>query len=50
LDIGEGAKARAITYVGIKLGGKTYFGAGVSRSTTNSALKAVVSAVNRQSS
>lgn len=47
LDIGEGAKARAITYVGISIGGKTFFGVGVSRSTTNSALKAVVSAVNR---
>ena len=46
LDVGEGAKARAITYVGLTLGGKTAFGVGVSRSTTNSALKAVVSALN----
>ena len=46
LDTTEGAKARAITYVGIILDGKTYYGAGISRSTTNSAVKAVVSAVN----
>ncbi|MCL1882824.1 MAG: 2-isopropylmalate synthase [Defluviitaleaceae bacterium] len=49
LDIGEGARARAITYIGIVLNGKTFFGAGVSRSTTNSALKAVVSAINKRS-
>ncbi|MCL1844116.1 MAG: 2-isopropylmalate synthase [Defluviitaleaceae bacterium] len=47
LDSAEGAKARAITYVGIVYNGKSFFGAGISRSTTNSALKAVVSAVNR---
>jgi 2-isopropylmalate synthase len=47
LDEGEGAKARAITYVGISLDGKTHFGAGISRSTTNSALKAVISAINK---
>ncbi|MCL2199529.1 MAG: 2-isopropylmalate synthase [Defluviitaleaceae bacterium] len=46
LDVGEGAKARAITYVGISINGKVFFGAGISRSTTNSALKAVVSAIN----
>ncbi|MDR0272841.1 MAG: 2-isopropylmalate synthase [Clostridiales bacterium] len=47
LDAGEGARAPAITYVGISVNDKTYFGAGTSRSTTRSALKAVVSAVNR---
>jgi len=47
LDATEGAKSRAITYVGIKLGGVTTYGAGISRSTTNSALKAVVSALNK---
>jgi 2-isopropylmalate synthase len=47
LDATEGAKARAITYVGIIIGGKTIYGAGISRSTTNSALKAVVSALNK---
>ncbi|MCL2224605.1 MAG: 2-isopropylmalate synthase [Defluviitaleaceae bacterium] len=46
LDTTEGAKSRAITYVGITLNNKTYYGAGISRSTTNSALKAVVSALN----
>ncbi|MCL1861943.1 MAG: 2-isopropylmalate synthase [Defluviitaleaceae bacterium] len=46
LDVGEGAKARAITYAGILLEGQMFFGAGISRSTTNSALKAVVSAIN----
>ncbi|MCL2576540.1 MAG: 2-isopropylmalate synthase [Defluviitaleaceae bacterium] len=46
LDAKEGAEAPAITYIEIKMNGKNYFGAGISRSTTNSALKAVVSALN----
>ncbi|MCL2386201.1 MAG: 2-isopropylmalate synthase [Defluviitaleaceae bacterium] len=47
LDSTEGAKARAITYVGIIHNGKTFYGAGISRSTTDSALKAVISAINK---
>ncbi|MCL2050014.1 MAG: 2-isopropylmalate synthase [Defluviitaleaceae bacterium] len=47
LNVSEGARAPAITYLEITMGGKSYFGAGISRSTTNSALKAIVSALNR---
>lgn len=47
LDASEGAEAPAITYLEIAIDGKSYFGAGISRSTTNSALKAVVSAINK---
>jgi 2-isopropylmalate synthase len=47
MDEAEGAIAPAITYVEIVAGGKSVFGAGRSRSTTNSSLKAVVSAINR---
>jgi 2-isopropylmalate synthase len=47
LDTKEGSRAPAITYVEIIINGKSFFGAGISRSTTNSALKAVTSAVNK---
>jgi 2-isopropylmalate synthase len=47
MDEAEGAVAPAITYIEIIAGGKSVFGAGRSRSTTNSALKALISAINR---
>jgi 2-isopropylmalate synthase len=47
LDAKEGAEAPAITYLEIKMNGRNYFGAGISRSTTNSSLKAIMSALNR---
>ncbi|MCL2357424.1 MAG: 2-isopropylmalate synthase [Defluviitaleaceae bacterium] len=47
LDTTEGAAAPAITYMELIANGKSRFGAGISRSTTNASLKAVISAVNR---
>ncbi|MCL1845011.1 MAG: 2-isopropylmalate synthase [Defluviitaleaceae bacterium] len=47
LDTTEGAAAPAITYMEIIVDGKSYLGAGISRSTTNASLKAVISALNR---
>jgi len=47
LNVNEGAEAPAISYIEIIINGKSYFGAGISRSTTNSSLKAIVSALNR---
>jgi 2-isopropylmalate synthase len=42
-----GSKSRAITYMEIAVGDKTYFGAGVSGNIITSSLRAVVSALNR---
>ena len=43
----ESSASRAITYVELSSGGKSYFGAGVSGSIGKSSLRAVVSAVNQ---
>jgi len=47
MDTDSGAKAKAITYVGISVGDSVCFGVGVSGSVTTSSIRAVLSAVNR---
>lgn len=42
----DGSRSQAISYVGVELGGKTYWGAGIDDDVIKSGYKALISAVN----